>query len=68
MKIIIINYDLYSQEPSIHSQTFNMSIFCHIFFYEVRQYPGRTKVTSAALQEDIDLSEARGIKPRSQIT
>jgi hypothetical protein len=24
--------DLYSQEPSIHSQTPKMSILCHVFF------------------------------------
>ena len=32
------------------------------------KYPERTKVASAALQEDIDLLKARGRKPRSQIT
>ena len=32
------------------------------------KYPGQTKVASAALQEDIDLSKARGRKPQSQIT
>ena len=30
--------------------------------------PGRTKVASAALQEDIALTKARGRKPRSKIT
>ena len=32
------------------------------------KYPGRTKVASAALQKDIDLSKARGRKSQSQIT
>ena len=32
------------------------------------KYPGRTKLASAALQEDIELSKARGRKPRWQIT
>ena len=32
------------------------------------KYQGQTKVASAALQEDIDLSKARGRKPRSEIT
>ena len=32
------------------------------------KYPGKIKVVSALLQEDIDLSKARGRKPRSQIS
>ena len=48
--------DLYSQEPSIHSQTRKMSILCHIFFH-VSAYLEVLHLVLAQVKIDNELSD-----------
>ena len=54
--------------PWVSPQVLDRWMLIRLAGIEGIKYSGQTKVASASLQEDIDLSKARGRKPRSQIT